>query len=135
MDRSKWRVGSPHDIHVYAERNIPIATAMTSEAAHQIAEEHNQNLKGAMAMYEVVMCDDKRITLRYILQNNDPEPPATVSFSIDNADNAFQIGDTVALKIRTVHLCQQCRQTEADEYFLNLSLWLCDKCKLSRDDL
>jgi hypothetical protein len=41
MDETLWRVGSHYDIHIYNALGVPIATAMTAEAAQQIVEEHN----------------------------------------------------------------------------------------------
>lgn len=48
MDRRRWRVGSHYGIHVYAvededdrDRDVPIATALTSAAADSIVAEHN----------------------------------------------------------------------------------------------
>lgn len=37
----RWRVGKHYDIHIYDDRNVPVATAMTPEWAQQIVQEHN----------------------------------------------------------------------------------------------
>jgi hypothetical protein len=79
-------------------------------------------------MYEVILCDDKRITLKYILPNDDPEPPSTISFRIDNANEGYKVGDHVVLSIKTAHLCNDCKKKQADNFFPQLNIHLCDGC-------
>lgn len=55
VDETLWRVGSHYDIHIYNALGVPIATAMTAEAAKQIVEEHNEKWKT-----EVNVISDKR---------------------------------------------------------------------------
>lgn len=52
IDKRKWRVGKHYDVHLYAEGNIPIATAMTPESAQQIVEEHNLMLELCSYVWE-----------------------------------------------------------------------------------
>lgn len=79
-------------------------------------------------MYEIVMCDDNRITLKYIFPNNDPDPPSTISFRIDNEDQRYKVGDHVLLSIQTAHLCHDCKKRQAYNFFSHLNVYICQEC-------
>ena len=79
-------------------------------------------------MYEVIQCDSKQITLKYIFPHNDPDPPSTVSFRIDNEDEEFKVGDHIALSIRIAHLCHDCKKREGKTFYEQLNIHLCDEC-------
>jgi len=53
-------------------------------------------------MFEIIACDEQRVTLKWKGEEIDPDPASTITLRIDNSDNFFKVGDRINLRLLKV---------------------------------